>query len=138
MNIKICTQCHKFFSRIGEGNLCASCQKEDYNLLQNTKNYLDTHPQATLEELSQENNVSISKLKSYLRDNRLQLPLDSPIKLYCKQCNTPILSGQLCPSCRNTLKHALKIAAQSIQTSQTEEQSKKSINKGRGYHTKPH
>lgn len=138
MNVKICTQCYKFFSRIGEGNLCTSCQKEDYILLQNTKNYLDTHPQATLEELSQENNVSISKLKGYLRDNRLQLPLDSPIKLYCKQCNTPILSGQLCPSCRNTLKHALKIAAQSIQTSQAEEQYKKSINKGRRYHTKPH
>ena len=104
MNVKNCRSCGRLFNYIGGIDICPACKEKSEQQFQVVKKYIREHPGASMQEVSDECDVELQKIKQWLRDDRLELAEGSAIMLDCESCGAPIRSGRLCDKCRfNTI-----------------------------------
>ncbi len=80
---------------------CHQCGKDSYDDFQTIRNYLDvvgTAPAAVIER-----NTGVPKriIEYFFRDEYLEIPKSSPIRVPCQRCGAPIRTGTLCETCKN-------------------------------------
>ncbi|MCL2574400.1 MAG: MerR family transcriptional regulator [Defluviitaleaceae bacterium] len=97
MEMANCVRCRKLFPKFKEP-ICEDCKKKDEELFKIVKDYLDSTPSATIQEISNETGASTKKILAWLREGRLELA-ETTGDLKCKQCGIDITSGQFCDSC---------------------------------------
>lgn len=98
--IRNCKRCGQVFHYYGYGyGYCERCTKIDDEVFHKVKDYIWTHKNATVIEVSSALGVSERQIYQYLRDSRLEVPEDSPIFLKCEICSTDIRYGRYCPEC---------------------------------------
>jgi ribosomal protein L32 len=89
---------------------CPSCADALEKKFQEVKAYIWDHKLATIQEISDENDVSVGQLRQWVREERLTFAEDSPVGLECENCGATIKTGRFCPACKSKLGNSLSNA----------------------------
>lgn len=101
MEMRNCKSCGKIFTYIGRP-VCPSCRKKEEEEFKKVKEYLYDNPGASVVQISNDLEISIRKIKSYLRDGRLEIiGDDGNMLLECEKCGKSIRTGRFCEDCSN-------------------------------------
>jgi hypothetical protein len=68
---------------------------------QEVKEYVRNHTGATIPEVAEECDVDQAQIRAWLKDDRLELTENSPIRLACENCGAQIRSGRFCDKCKS-------------------------------------
>ena len=110
MDVRNCRGCGKLYNYIGGTPLCPKCIKELDEKFSVVKQYIYDNPMATIQQISEENDVSIQQLNNWVREERLSFSEDSMIGIECENCGTMIRTGRFCQSCKEKLANSLSNA----------------------------
>ncbi len=98
-----CDYCgNKLLENITMGTYhCNECGKDSYDDFQTIRNFLEkvgTAPAAVIER-----NTGVPKriIEYFFRDEYLEIPKNSSIRVPCEKCGAPIRTGVLCDACKN-------------------------------------
>lgn len=94
-----CGRCGKIFQSGGFFKVCPTCVAIDEEDFSKIKEYLYSHPDANIFNVVNDLNVSINKIRRYLKESRLEIKEENNRFLFCKCCGKPIRSGEHCDSC---------------------------------------
>lgn len=113
MDVRNCRSCGKLFNYLSGVQLCPSCMRELDKKFEVVKNYIYDNPKANIQEVSEENEVSVQQLKQWVREERLAFSEDSLVGLECENCGTMIRTGRFCNLCKEKLVNTLGSAYKS-------------------------
>jgi phage antirepressor YoqD-like protein len=124
MEVRVCKNCRRLFQYIYGPELCPDCAKllpkdekervykkltatlkpmlrEDEEKYEQVKDYIVSHPRATIVEIAKENDIAPTKLFEWIREDRLEFSEDSQYAWFeCANCGAKIKSGRLCNRCK--------------------------------------
>lgn len=100
MEVKNCKSCGHLFNYIGGDRLCPTCMKKLEEVYAKVKEYIYDNPGATINEVSEVNEVSVNQIKKWVREERLTFSEDSPVGLACESCGKIIKTGRFCKECK--------------------------------------
>lgn len=98
MEMANCPRCGKIFSKMSKP-ICDDCVREEEEIFQKLKKYIDDNPGNTLEQISEETGVSVKKIMKFMKDGRLEATKAMGKVLKCEQCGRPIVRGRFCDAC---------------------------------------
>lgn len=127
--VRNCKKCGKIFSYLGGQPLCPACRDKDEEDFKRVKEYLYENPGATLSEVSNVLDISVGKIKRFLKEGRLEIVGEGGnVILECENCGKSIKSGRLCEECERELANELKSAARTMseRISQSQQYARKS------------
>lgn len=108
-DVRNCKKCNKIFNYIGGAQICPDCKQEDEEDFKKVKEYLYDHPKASMYEVSKELNISIQRIKGYLKEGRLEIVGDGGnMFLECERCGKSISSGRYCNECSKDVSNDFK------------------------------
>jgi methionyl-tRNA synthetase len=67
---------------------------------QEVKEFIRNNPGVGIQEVSDTCDVEQGQIRQWLREERLELTKDSPIRFQCESCGTEIRSGRYCDKCK--------------------------------------
>lgn len=103
MDVQNCRSCGRLFNYYSGDMLCPTClQKLDEKFLE-VKEYIYNHPGAGIQEVANENDISMSQIKKWVRQERLEFTKDSAVGIDCESCGASITTGRFCKKCKNRL-----------------------------------
>ena len=105
--VLVCKRCKKIFNSYFDKDICQSCESELEEGLKRVKDYLWDHKGASIDEVTHECEVDRRDIKTWLKQERIQLGEDSTIELECEKCGCRILSGKYCDRCKFETVNAL-------------------------------
>ena len=107
MDVKTCKSCGRMFNCVGRVPLCPSCAEQMEKKFQQVKEYVWEHRTATIQDISDNNDVSVKQIRQWVREERLTFADDSPVGLECEKCGATIKTGRFCEACKNRLNSDL-------------------------------
>ena len=109
MDVRNCRMCGKLYNFIGGPyrNLCPNCIEKMEKKFDEVKEYIEEHKAATINEVSEECDVSSRQIEQWIREERLMISDDSPIGIRCERCWATIRSGRFCERCKNKIANNL-------------------------------
>lgn len=110
MEVRTCRACGRLFNYISGPARCPACADALEKKFQVVKAYIWENKNATLNQISEDNDVSVAQLRQWVREERLSFSDDSPVGLDCEMCGTVIKTGRYCASCRNKINANLSTA----------------------------
>lgn len=111
-DVRNCRKCGKVFNYLGGPPLCVSCRQLDEEDFKRIKEYLYDNPRASLNQVSVELEISVEKIRRFLKDGRLEiLSDDGNLILECESCGKSIKSGRYCTDCERDLANNFKNTA---------------------------
>lgn len=121
MEVKVCKVCRKMFQYVTGPEICPNCKRKEEEYFQLVKEYLREKPGADMVEVNDKTGVSMGLIEKFLRQGRLEVTPDSPIKLTCERCGKRILTGALCSACKNQVTSELNQIKKSLIQEKKEE-----------------
>ena len=108
MNIIQCTLCKKPFQSYGS-KACPTCLEElDGNFIK-VRDYLDDNPNAGIDKVSEETEVSKRVIMYLIKEGRLIIATtDGSGALICEVCKKPIETGRICNKCKDNLASVMQ------------------------------
>lgn len=91
MELYVCERCKKLTQSLVAG-VCTNCYKSQIADFQRVKAYLWEHPNTKLQVVAKECNVSISQIREWVKEEKLELFKPDP-SITCKRCGQPIFQG---------------------------------------------
>lgn len=107
MEVRNCRTCRRLFNYLGGPNICPECKDELERKFAKVKNYVFDNPAASMQDIADDNEVSLNQIRDWIKEGRLELASGSPIKLTCEQCGGPILTGRFCVQCKAKMADGL-------------------------------
>ncbi|MBO5087518.1 MAG: TIR domain-containing protein [Lachnospiraceae bacterium] len=80
---------------------CRDCGKDSYDDFQTIRNYLDVVGTAPAAVIERSTGVPRRIIEYFFRDEYLEIPKNSPIRVPCERCGAPIRTGTLCDACKS-------------------------------------
>lgn len=97
---KICSKCGGKYTFMGAGRyVCEACGEEKYDDFGKVRAYVDEHGATPGIVISEATGVSLTKINTFLRQGRMEIPDGSGGYIHCERCGEPIRYGRYCPSC---------------------------------------
>jgi flagellar operon protein (TIGR03826 family) len=125
-DVRNCKRCGKIYNYIGGAPVCQDCREDDERIFKRVKEYLYDHAGASLSEVSTTLDVSVEKIKRYLKEGRLEIVGDGAnMVLECEKCGKSIRTGRFCNSCSSELSKDLQTTARDINTDISSQESSK-------------
>lgn len=116
-DVRNCKRCGKIYNYIGGVPLCHDCKKQDEDDFKRVKNYLYDNPMASIVDVSRELEISVQRIKNYLKQGRLEIiGGDGNMILECELCGRSIRTGRFCEECTNALSKDIKSTADEIRS----------------------
>lgn len=106
MDTRNCKMCGKLFNYVNSP-ICPACTKEMDKKFEDVKAYIYDHPGAGIKEVSEENEVSQSMIKRWIKEERLSFAEDSQVTFSCEKCGAPIRTGRFCVKCKGKMQNEL-------------------------------
>lgn len=103
MEVKNCRECGRLFNYIGGPKLCPACRDELEKKFTQVKEYIQEHRSAQMQQISDDNEVSIQQIKQWVREERLTFTEDSMMGVDCEGCGKSIKTGRFCDSCKTEM-----------------------------------
>lgn len=111
-DVRNCRRCGKIFNYLGGEILCPVCKQQDEEDFKRVKDYLYEYPGATMSQIATDLEISVEKIKRYLRQGRLEIiGNEGNLILECEMCGKSIKSGRYCDICEKELSGNLKSLA---------------------------
>lgn len=110
MEVTNCKGCGRLFNAMDRARLCPQCLQKLEEKFQEVKKYLNENPNASIDAVAQDNDVSIKQIKQWVREERLTFAEGSSVGIECEQCGTQIRTGRYCDSCRYKISNNLMSA----------------------------
>ena len=107
MEIATCRTCGRLFNVITRSKICPACKAALEDRFHEVKQYLDEHPNTTIDVLSKECEISVKQIKEWIREERLSFREGSGCGITCEQCGTMILTGRFCAQCKQKIQNNL-------------------------------
>ena len=124
-DLRNCKRCNKLFNYIGRP-ICPVCVDKDEVDFRRVKQYLYENQGATLSQVSLELDISVERIKSYLKEGRLEIVGDEKnLILECEACGKSIKTGRHCDECMRDLANGLKSTSKSLTDKARQEQADK-------------
>lgn len=101
MNVSNCRGCGKLFNYVSGPHTCPACREKLEAKFQEVKEYIRAHAGTGIHEVAEACEVESSQIRQWLRDDRLELTENSPIRMSCESCGDQIRSGKFCEKCKN-------------------------------------
>ncbi len=133
-NIRNCKKCGKLFNYVGGSKLCQECREDLEKQFQTVKDYIREHPGVGIQEVSEACEVEVSQIKTWLREERLELTSGSPLALACESCGVSILKGRYCDKCKLDLANGLQNILKAGQPAPAPERAKSGNSASKGMH----
>ncbi|MCX8130150.1 MAG: flagellar protein [Clostridia bacterium] len=99
VGIKNCKRCGRIYEINTDTEYCFDCIQKDEKDFSRIKEYLYLHPYAKIFEVSINLDISINKIKRYLREGRMEIVEKDNQFLKCELCGCSICSGLYCDEC---------------------------------------
>lgn len=128
--VRNCRKCGKIFTYAGGAPICQACKQAEEEDFKTIKDYLYKNPGASITQVSTDLDISVEKIKRFLKDGRLEITGDDGnMVLECENCGKSIKSGRLCDDCERNLAAGFKSAASQMkgELDTLSESSKKAI-----------
>lgn len=103
--LRNCEICGKTYNSNGFYKVCLNCLERDEADFNKIKVYLDENPCAKIFEVVSALDISLKKIKRYLRENRLEIVESENQFLFCETCDKSIRSGRYCTTCYTSAYH---------------------------------
>lgn len=105
MEVRNCRNCGRLFNYIGGAyrNLCPACIDLAEEKFQEVKQYVEDNPHCTVNEISENLDVTVRQIEKWIREERLTFADDSPIGIDCERCGKMIKTGRFCDLCKNEM-----------------------------------
>lgn len=100
MDVRNCKGCSRLFNYIGGQPLCPECIKALDVKFDEVRDYVYDHPRAGMQQVAEENEVSIAQIKRWIREERLAFSDDAQVGLECEGCGKMIRTGRFCETCK--------------------------------------
>lgn len=110
MNVLNCKGCGRLFNAVASERLCPECLKRLDEKFQEVKDYLEEHPNAGMDEISHECDVSLQQIKRWIREERLTFSESSIEGIECENCGRLIKTGRFCDACKAKISNNLMSA----------------------------
>ncbi|MDD6207375.1 MAG: flagellar protein [Clostridiales bacterium] len=108
MEVRNCKGCGKLFNYMpGQPPLCQACLKQLDLKFEQVKQYVYDHPNANIQQVAEENEVTVNQIKKWVREERLAFSENSGIGLSCESCGAMILTGRYCKKCKEKMGNSL-------------------------------
>lgn len=107
MDVRNCKDCGKLFNYLSGPTLCPTCMKKLDDKFAIVKEYIYNHPGAGMQEVADENDVSIPQIKNWVREEKLAFTESSMVGIECESCGVLIRTGRFCQSCKDKLTNNL-------------------------------
>ncbi|MDL2301206.1 flagellar protein [Lachnospiraceae bacterium OttesenSCG-928-D06] len=101
MNVRNCRGCGKLFNYVAGPPTCPACREKMEKKFQEVKTYIRENTGASISEVAEACEVDSGQIRQWIRDDRLELTENSPIRLSCESCGEQIRSGKYCEKCKN-------------------------------------
>lgn len=108
MDVRNCRQCGRLFNYIGGPQVCPACKDKLEDKFQEVKEFIRDNPRASIQEVSEENDVSVQQIRQWVREERLEFSADSPVGIECEKCGASIRTGRFCEACKNNVADAFR------------------------------
>jgi flagellar operon protein (TIGR03826 family) len=113
-----CRRCGKIYNYLGGAPICPACKDQDEATFRKVKEYLYQNPGAALSEVSSVLDVSVEKIKAYLKEGRLEIiGGEGNLILECESCGKAIKTGRFCDECSRDVAKGFKTTAQQMNNS---------------------
>lgn len=110
MEVTNCKGCGRLFNQMGNTRLCPQCLQGLEEKFQEVKKYLEENPNASIDAVSQDNEVSVKQIKQWVREERLIFAEGSTVGIECEKCGTQIRTGRYCDNCKYKITNNLMSA----------------------------
>lgn len=120
-DLRNCRRCGRMYNYIGGPPICQDCKNADEEVFKKVKDYLYDNPGATLSQVALDLEVSVEKIKMFLKEGRLEITDDSNIVLECERCGKSIKTGRFCRDCQNEVSGDLERTTKSIPQDSTDQ-----------------
>lgn len=110
MNVTNCKGCGRLFNVLSTERLCPDCRRKIEDKFHSVKEYLDEHRNASINEVSEQCEVSVRQIKQWIREERLTFSEESMEGIECENCGRMIRTGRFCENCKTKLANTLQSA----------------------------
>lgn len=112
MDVRACKSCGKLFNYLSGPPICMACRDALEVKFQEVKEYIRDNRSASIQQISEDNDVPIKQIQQWVREERLEFTEDSPVQLTCESCGATIRTGRLCQKCKDNMASSLTKAFQ--------------------------
>lgn len=116
MEVKACRRCNRLFQYVTGPVICPVCKEEEEKVFVTVRDYIRENKGASMEEVCRAIGVPISLVEKFLKQGRLEVAEDSPIKLICERCGGRMRSGRYCNRCKEEIGKSLGSMADEIRS----------------------
>ena len=108
MDVKTCRSCGRLFNYLSGMPICPACKKRLEEKFVEVKEYIRENDTATVQQISEDNDVSVKQIKQWIREERLTFTDKSPVGIECEKCGAMIRTGRFCAKCKDSMASDLK------------------------------
>lgn len=104
MEVRSCRGCGKLYNYLGPSTpACPACMQAMEEKFQKCKEYIRQNPGVNIQQVADENDVSVKMIKQWVREERLTFAEGSSVGIECESCGANILTGRYCPACKGKM-----------------------------------
>ena len=108
MDARSCRNCGRLFNYIQGPPICMACKQKLEDKFIQVRDYIRENDSASMQQIAEENDVSVKQLKQWVREERLVFTKNSPVGIECEGCGKMIKTGRFCDHCKNTMANNLQ------------------------------
>lgn len=106
MEVRNCKGCGRMFNYLGSTTpQCPQCMKLMDDKYEGVKKYIYDNPGASINDVSQDMDVSVKQIQRWVREERLTFAENSMVGIECENCGIMIRTGRFCVSCKAKMAH---------------------------------
>lgn len=126
MSIANCARCSRMYQKVSGVKFCPDCIQAEEDAFRLVRDFLEAHPGSDMPTVSQETGVEEPVILRLVQSGRLAIlgDLVAGLRVECRQCTKPVISGKFCPECTEEMGQALKESARSLLDRSSEGHSK--------------
>lgn len=110
MDVRNCRSCGRLYNYMEGMPICPLCKEKLEEKFIQVKEYIRENKDATISEIAEANDVKISQIEKWIREERLTFADDSPLGVKCENCDAMIKTGRFCKKCKDTMASDLSAA----------------------------
>ena len=103
MDVRNCVRCGRIFNYVSGQPICVECKGQLEKKFTEVKQYLRENRGASIQEVSEVNQVDIRQIRQWIREERITFAEDSMVGIECERCGVTIRTGRFCSKCKGEL-----------------------------------
>ena len=108
MDVRSCRNCGRLFNYLQGQPICPACRNKLEKKFEEVKEYIRSHESASIQQISEDTEVSVKQIKQWVREERLTFSSKSPVGIECENCGAMIRTGRFCNKCKNNMANTLQ------------------------------